>query len=743
MLLPLIPSTVEGTTAGLMNEHEGACVEDTYGFERIYLIVVERSSVVTFETQGYDTVLYLRRECDDPATEIACDDDGGPLRGSRIRRRLDPGAYYLVVDSYSGHGDYSLSVRIECGAGRYYDTDSSVCTDDPCAPNPCEELHRTGCERLPSQSYVCHCDPGYEETGSECVWSSDATGEGCDDPVALEPTMSPIVDNTVGAPADHGGSCAGEGPERVYALTLAEAARVSFTTTGYDTVLYLRAVCDDPMTEVGCDDDSGPDHGSHLSELLPPGTYFLFADSYSGGGELELSFSVNTDPCVDEEAACPGDPVCLAAHDWASFRCICPEGTVAHGESCVQDPCAGIVCQAENRGRCVRQLPSSYSCECNAGYMEDPTDPSSCVVDPQAAEWAVLVYLNADNNLDSFAYGDLDEMKQIASADDIEVIVFLDTFSSEGGRSRLLRILPDGQTELDDWTEADMSDWRTLRDFGVWAIETFPARRHALILWDHGGGWKRSFAELPVKGFSTDDNGSPGTISISNGDYARALAAIRDAKGESLEIVGFDACLMGMWEVAVATSPFARFLVASSENIPGTGWVYDGFLVPLAATPTLDASALGALIVDSYHDGSSSNSTLSLTDLSAVDGLNGAIDALGAGLVTETSLYPHIETLRQDALSFGNTTRRDLRAFAESVAGDSAFPANVRTAAQAVVDQHSIAVVHNRTQTGYEGSHGLSIYFPGMGQDMDEAYRDEGATWSAVAWDELLSAFHH
>jgi len=66
------------------------------------------------DTVGVDTVLYLRRACEDPASQVACDDDvpctssevpspcsgSVQVRQSRITVDLEPGTYYVVVDAY-------------------------------------------------------------------------------------------------------------------------------------------------------------------------------------------------------------------------------------------------------------------------------------------------------------------------------------------------------------------------------------------------------------------------------------------------------------------------------------------------------------------------------------------------------------------------------------------------------------------------------------------------------------------
>src|SRR6185295_14965880 len=64
--------------------------------------------------------------------------------------------------------------------------------------------------------------------------------------------------------------------------------------------------------------------------------------------------------------------------------------------------------------------------------------------------------------------------------------------------------------------------------------------------------------------------------------------------------VGFDACLMGMHEVAYAMRGVADVMVASEEVEPGGGYPYGDFLQKLVDNPAMTATELGAAIVDDY-----------------------------------------------------------------------------------------------------------------------------------------------
>ena len=68
------------------------------------------------------------------------------------------------------------------------------------------------------------------------------------------------------------------------------------------------------------------------------------------------------------------------------------------------------------------------------------------------------------------------------------------------------------------------------------------------------------------------------------------------------EVIGFDTCLMATVDTAYTFSDIAKYLVASEEMEPGTGWSYDGFLTELTKDPGMDGERLGQHICDTYME---------------------------------------------------------------------------------------------------------------------------------------------
>jgi len=107
----------DGMTSGANNIGSARCQSNASGPEDVYTLIVTARAVIIADTIGsrtaHDTILSVRRTCNDAMTDLACDDDGGGrATTSRLRALLEPGTYSLLVDGYSGAmGPYALAVR--------------------------------------------------------------------------------------------------------------------------------------------------------------------------------------------------------------------------------------------------------------------------------------------------------------------------------------------------------------------------------------------------------------------------------------------------------------------------------------------------------------------------------------------------------------------------------------------------------------------------------------------------------
>ena len=367
--------------------------------------------------------------------------------------------------------------------------------------------------------------------------------------------------------------------------------------------------------------------------------------------------------------------------------------------------------------------------------------------------WTVMVYLDADNNLEDAGIADFNEMEQVGSTAEVNVVVQMDRTPgfdrTNGDWTTARRYLVEqdssdstiGSTLLADIGEVNMGHPDTLVDFVTWAATDYPADHYLLIIWDHGEGWRKVSGPSPLKGVAYDDTSRYDYLSLK--ELAQALADIRSQLGRDLDILACDACLMQMVEVAYELRANAGYFVGSAYGVPWDGYPYNDFLAQLVASPTMSASALCSLLVDTYVASYSGGSqgfldcTLSAVRLSQMDAVAAAADALALALMDGADSYC------QDILTWWSGCQmydylyRDLGHFAQLLSDNVADPAIAEAAAAVVTAIDAAIVAEAKYGPWMENSSGLSFYYP------PPTYYEPpyGATafGQATNWDDFLA----
>lgn len=369
-----------------------------------------------------------------------------------------------------------------------------------------------------------------------------------------------------------------------------------------------------------------------------------------------------------------------------------------------------------------------------------------------------MVYMNADNNLEGAGLLDFNEMEAAPQSKQVNVLVQMDravgeTISDEDWTdARRYRIQNDDDlatitSELvAELGEVNMGDPLVLADFITWGAANYPANRYALILWDHGAGWNGIAFDS-----DTADFGDPDFLSL--GDLTGALAqALPQAGVDKLDIIGFDACLMGQLDVFQAIAPFADFAVGSEELTPGSGWDYRAVLGQLADEPTMDGSRLAQQIAANFADyytliEPDDFVTMTAVNLAQMDGVATAVTQLAQTLLSDPAQAASaVGDARSGAEAFARVYANDfdryaaidLYHFADILAQRSPDEA-VKTAAAGVMAAVETAVIANEHGSGFKHSGGIAIYFPRQAQFYDVAYAQ---TTANTAWDSFLTGYY-
>ncbi len=378
------------------------------------------------------------------------------------------------------------------------------------------------------------------------------------------------------------------------------------------------------------------------------------------------------------------------------------------------------------------------------------------VYNPNLADWTILVYMDGDNNLELSALRDLNEMEAAGSSEHVNVVVQIDRALGETAAdgdwtgARRYRIVGDADENviaselLAELGEINMGDPQTLADFVAWGMQTFPANHTALVLWDHGAGWS---------GISFDNDTPIGIDNLDLADLAGGLSVgLAQTNHAQLDVVAFDACLMGQLDVLEAVQPHAQFAVASEELTPGQGWNYRSWLGQLHANSELDGGGLASLLVDDFAGTYTQIEpddfvTMAAVDLQQLPALTYAWESLSQILLANPAFTASaVGDARSGAEAFARVYANefdrygavDLGHFVNILAQRS--PSEQVTAAALKVDEAlQAAVVANRHGTGFKNSDGIAIYFPKNREYYAEAY---GQSTPLKLWDQYLYSYH-
>jgi len=386
--------------------------------------------------------------------------------------------------------------------------------------------------------------------------------------------------------------------------------------------------------------------------------------------------------------------------------------------------------------------------------------------------WTVMVYMDADNDLEPYSIFDIMEMSgglinatylNVNINQTLNIIVLFDrhnaysTFDNDWTGTRLYRINPGNSgginatrlsddiylnlSDRGDDDELNMGDPATLSGFISFCMDRFTAPNYALIIWNHGNGTRDSIGMYGLPDSrevcQDDDPGYAGTDYLYLDEIQQALGNNFSAENR-LDIIGFDACFMGMAEVAYEFRESADFMVASMNTEQAFGWDYEYIFSSMTGTrddESLSPKEFGKLIVESYEryiaNGlpSESGETLSCVRLSCAQAIKTAVDSLGVAIAEETGKQSYIEALRDSSVHFyiNDDLSRfypfyDLYDLCINITSDVTLSQGLRNSADSVISELSAAIVMAFGDsgnghgyyfgTGEEVNRGLSITFP-------------------------------
>jgi hypothetical protein len=382
----------------------------------------------------------------------------------------------------------------------------------------------------------------------------------------------------------------------------------------------------------------------------------------------------------------------------------------------------------------------------------------------------VFIYMADDNDLHYFAKKNLEDMKKIGSTPFLNIVVQVD---GQGPYEKTKRFYVEKNNlvqvnKKDSLSEKklDFGNAQTLIDGCLWAMQSYPADHHVLVLWNHGigildsiGGKTSNASELFI--FNSETNLLEINRTINFIEYAKqreeekeqrgicfsdtfgtyltnqkliyALSSVqRQMNGEKFDIIAFDACLMAMLEVGDLLAPYANIMVGSQELELGAGYPYHKIFEPFLTRP-LEPQELAKHIVDVYsnnYKAITNDYTLSAADLTQFQDLEDSLENVAQLLIEalknqkNSSVYRLIQASKNRRLCtcFSEPTYIDLYDFltnlSESIEYMLIQPQKIglkeqlKTAIQETKEILERAVFANQVGRNLERARGLSVYFP-------------------------------
>ena len=376
----------------------------------------------------------------------------------------------------------------------------------------------------------------------------------------------------------------------------------------------------------------------------------------------------------------------------------------------------------------------------NGNQDQNPTPrPTSGVY---STSWTIMVYIDGDNNLDPYAIQNINSMELVGSADKIKIIVQYDSLGSAGARRYLITKDYDHMNitspALEEIGEVNMGAGETLVDFIRFCTTNYPAQKYALILWNHGTGFKKP-AEF-YKDICWDET---------SGDDALTIPEVEQALSQSgtfFDLLAMDACLMGMLEVTYEVRNHANIFVASEDNVPGNGFNYQHFLENLVASPYIDQIGLAHFMIDSYISGYPFGTTLTLSavDCQSLLYLTSAVNSLAIAIIQDKKISKEVyrNIITRQTICFDDVDFIDLGDFAlKLIRHPQITNSQVKNSAQQVLNQISNVVLYHKSQGNnsywtLNNAQGISIYLP-IYTIYEEKYQNLQFAQD-TCWDDLI-----
>jgi hypothetical protein len=380
--------------------------------------------------------------------------------------------------------------------------------------------------------------------------------------------------------------------------------------------------------------------------------------------------------------------------------------------------------------------------------------------------WTFMLYLAGDNVGttpyldDASELGAIYRLRARVGPANVTIAALLDGDRPGGGDSYRYLLRPGQPAEITSVGEVNTGDPQTLIDFIAWGRQVAPADATYLALADHGNA---------LDGIAWDYTSDPtGHERLTMPELRQALATATGGGARPIDVLHFDACLMGVLETAYQMRGMARYLVVS-ENLAWSSFGYEDYRSLVG--PSTSARDLATGIVGSYAatmQRAQLPYTISALDMAKIDPVAQAADGLAGELIRFSlagvanrdalaALRAQVQKLDSsgDGAITDNDEYIDLDHWAELLQGSPTLSAAVKASATTLRAAIGDLILTPRSQSGTANSpitgapqpvaltnaRGLAIYYPPRpGVRSYQTYRNELSFATDSRWDEWLQA---
>ena len=211
--------------------------------------------------------------------------------------------------------------------------------------------------------------------------------------------------------------------------------------------------------------------------------------------------------------------------------------------------------------------------------------------DAEGKDWTLLMYWDADNNLEfctEFALATW--AAALSSNEDVNLIAYVDILSVNG--TWVYEVSDGGYEAVEVWEELNSSDPATLGRFLNYGLQNYPAEKTLLVIQDHGYSWR---------GVCLDETDGGGIMLIDG--MAKAIRDARETNGGiGVDILAMDACSVASIEIAYEIRGTVDWFVASQMVVPYDGLPYKMIVEALVADPAMSPREIAYDMVDMYTE---------------------------------------------------------------------------------------------------------------------------------------------